>query len=199
MEIKCDHLLISLSAVNATRYVDCWSCCLSILAMIISLIQWTSDDKSAGLFLYFSFIFIIHSLRIHQKCTRVCVVFSDISSGRVRCSFSVVISFFQLNSTWCFIRPVVRLVDSSDDWRSLFFHLLSSSGSHHIHTEHLFIHIVDSVDAVAGYKLWNSQYIWKCASTRVVFAALQISLYFSLAVSFSPQPLTLGAWSTAED
>lgn len=84
------------SAMNATRYVDCWSCWLSILAMIISLIQWTSDDKSAGLFLYFSFI--IRSLRIHQKCTRVCVVFSDISSGRVRCSFSVVISFYS-NST----------------------------------------------------------------------------------------------------
>lgn len=139
MEIKCDHLLISLSAVNATRYVDCWSCCLSILAMIISLIQWTSDDKSAGLFLYF--IFIIHSLRIHQKCTRVCVVFSDISSGRVRCSFSVVISFFQLNSTWCFIRPVVRDLSTRPMIDDLFFSTFYPPVAHTIYTQCIYLYI----------------------------------------------------------
>lgn len=169
------------------RYTLCW---LLVVLLVHSsddyIINSTSDDKSAGLFLYF--IFIIHSLRIHQKCTRVCVVFFwhilrscplFIFCRHFFFSISTAldVSFDQLSETCRLVRWLTI---------SFFFHLLSSSGSHHIHTVHLFIHIVDSVDAVAGYKLWNSQYIWKCASTRVVFAALQISLYFSLAVFFPP-------------
>lgn len=128
------------------RYTLCW-------LLVVLLVVHSSDDyiinsvnerrQECGALSLFHFI--IHSLRIHQKCTRLCVVFSDISSGRVRCSFSVVISFFKLQQHLMFhSTSCQRLVDPSDDWRSLFFlPFILQWLTPYIHTEHLFKHIVD--------------------------------------------------------